>query len=138
MKNKLLWLLAGVIAFDFGITMLGQPASYWHDPHTAHEGNPVFRWFMVRGTVCYLAFVLGYVAGVVALVSRLPRQAAIITGLVFLLVHYFAGSGWLAFHFHHDLIGPAVYALVLSIALILILDSADWKACFGNDNCEHK
>jgi hypothetical protein len=138
MKNKLLWLLAGVIAFDFGITMLGQPASYWHHPETAHEGNPVARWFMVQGIVCYLAYILGYIAGVVTLVSRLPRRAAIITGLVFLLIHYFAGSGWLAFHFHHDMIGPAIYALVISIALILILDSADWKACFGNDNRERK
>jgi hypothetical protein len=138
MKNKLLWLLAGVIAFDFGITMLGQPAGYWHHPDTAHEGNPVFRWFMVRGAVCYLAFVVGYIGAVVALVSRLPRQAAIITGSVFLLVHYFAGLSWVAFHFHHDMIGLAIYALVLSIALKSILNPADWKACFGNHSREQK
>ena len=138
MKNKLLWLLAAVIVFDFGITMLGQPASYWHHPHTADEGNPVFRWFMIRGAIVYLAFVFGYVAGVVALVSRLPRQAAIITGLVFLLSHYFAGSTWLDFHFHLNMVGRAIYALVLSIALILIFKSVDWKACFGNEKSEQK
>jgi len=67
------------------------------------------------------------------LVSQLPRQAAIIAGSVFLLVHYFAGLSWVAFHFHHDMIGPVIYALVLSIALMSIFKSADWKACFGND-----
>jgi hypothetical protein len=136
MKNKLLWLLAAVIVFDFCITMLGQPASYWHHPHTADEGNPIFRWFMIHGVVVYLAFIFGYVAGVVVLVSRLPRQPAIITGLVFLLSHYFAGSTWLDFHFHLNMMGPAFYALVLSIALILILTSVDRKACMGNDKLE--
>jgi uncharacterized MnhB-related membrane protein len=134
MKNKLLWLLAAVIAFDFGITLLGQPSGYWHHPHMADEGNPVFRWFMVRGVVCYLVFILGYTAGVLVLVSRLPRQAAIITGLVFLLSHYFAGSTWLDFHFHFNMIGPALYALVVSIALLLIFQSGDWKACLCGNN----
>lgn len=132
MKNKLLWLLSVVIVFDFGITLLGQPASYWHHPHTADEGNPVFRWFMIRGVVVYFAFILGYVAGVVALVSRLPRQAAIITGLVFLLSHYFAGSTWLDFHFHLNMVGPAIYALVLSVGLLLIFQSGDGGTCFGD------
>jgi hypothetical protein len=130
MKNKLRWLLVAVIAFDFGITIFGQPASYWHDPHTADEGNPVFRWFMFRGAFCYLAFILAYIVGVSALVATLPRQAAIITGLVFLLSHYFAGSTWLSFHFHLGMAGPIMYAVVLSIALILILQSGGSESCF--------
>jgi hypothetical protein len=136
MKNKLLWLLAAVIVFDFGITLLGQPPSFWQHPDTANEGNPVFRWFMVRGVAVYLAFIFGYVSGVVALVSRLPRQAAIIIGLVFLLSHYFAGSTWLDFHFRLNMMGPAIYALALAIALILIFNSFDWRACFGNSKLE--
>jgi hypothetical protein len=133
MKNKLLWLLAAVIVFDFGITLVGQPASYWHHPHTAEEGNPIFRWFMIRGIICYLAFILGYTSGVVAMVSRLPRPAAIITGLAFLFSHYFAGSTWLDFHFHLNMVGPAIYALVLAVAFLLVFQSGDWKACFGED-----
>lgn len=134
MKVKLLWLLAAVIVFDFGITLLGQPSSYWHHPHAADEGNPVFRWFMVRGIICYLAFILSYTGGVVVLVSRLPKQTAVITGFVFLLSHYFAGSTWLSFHFHLNMIGPALYALALAIATTLVLQPADWKTCFGNGN----
>jgi len=130
MKNKLRWLLLAVIAFDFGITMFGQPSSYWHSPHTADEGNPVFRWFMFQGAYCYLAFILAYLVGVFALVTLLPRQAAIITGLIFLLSHYFAGSTWLSFHFHLGMTGPILYAVVLSIALISILQPAELKVCF--------
>jgi hypothetical protein len=130
MNNKLRWLLVAVIAFDFGITIFGQPPSYWHNPHTADEGNPVFRWFMVRGAVYYFAFILSYMVGVLALVTALPKQAAIITGLVFLLSHYFAASTWLSYHFKLSMAGPIIYAVVLSIALILILQSGGSKSCF--------
>jgi len=130
MKNKLCWLLVAVIVFDFGISIFGQPSSYWHNPQTADEGNPVFRWFMYQGAFCYLAFILAYLVGVLALVTRLPRPAAVITGLVFLLSHYFAGSTWLSYHFHLGMGGPIIYALVLSIALIMILQSGDPKVCF--------
>jgi hypothetical protein len=129
MKKNLLFLLAAVIAFDFFVTILGQPNSYWLDPRTAHEGNPVFRWFMFQGAACYFAFIAAYIAGVVGLVSRLSRQTAIVVGLVFLLTHYFAASSWLAFHFHFDLVGPVVYALVLSVWLISIMRPSDWNAC---------
>ena len=93
---------------------------------------------MVQGVLSYLTFIVCYIAGVVAVVSRLPRQAAIITGLVIMLIHYFAGSGWLAFHFHHDMMGPAIYALVLAVALVSILNSSRWKVCLDKDNHDQK
>ena len=123
MKNKLLWLMLAVIAFDFVITLIGQPSSYWHDPHTAREATPLFAWFMVRGIFWYLAFILLYMASVTVLIRVLPRQAAIITGLVFLLSHYFAACTWLTLRFGFGMIGPIVYAVLLSTALVSILKS---------------
>ncbi len=118
-----------VIAFDFGITLLGQPSSYCHDPQTANEGNPVFAWFIVRGAASYLAFIAIYISGVVQLVRRLPGQPAIITGLIFQLSHYFAGCNWLDFHFRLNMFGPIIYAAVLSIALLAVLRSGPSSAC---------
>jgi len=129
MKNKLLWFLAAVVAFDFLITILGQPQSYWLDPQTANEGNPVFRWFMVRGAACYFAFILAYIAGVVSLVSRLTNRPAAIVGSVFLLSHYFAACTWLSFHFHLNMAGPAIYALVLSVVFLSIVQPPNRKTC---------
>jgi hypothetical protein len=79
MKNKLLCLLLAVIVFDFGVTLVGQPSSYWSDPHTAREANSLFAWFMVRGIAWYLALILVYVASVGALLKILPRRGAIVT-----------------------------------------------------------
>ena len=129
MKNRLTWLLVAVIAFDFGITLLGQPSSYWHDSHTANEGNPVFAWFMIRGIVSYAAFILAYIISAAVLVRMLPRQIGITTGLVFLLSHYFAASTWLDFHFKLNMIGPIIYAAVLSMALLTILQSRPSAVC---------
>ena len=123
MKNRLTWLLLAVIAFDFAVTILGQPSRYWTNPASANEGNRLFAWFMVRGPVAYAGLILAYMTGVAVLVRMLPRQTAIITGLVFLLAHYFAGSTWLTFHFHLGMVGPVAYAVVLSMALLSILQS---------------
>jgi hypothetical protein len=129
MKNRLIWLLLAVIAFDFGVTLVGQPSSYWRDPHTANEGNAAFKWFMVQGIFCYGAFILTYISAVSMLLRVLPRQIAIVTGLVFLLSHYFAGSTWLSFHFKLGMIGPILYAMVLSTVLISFLQSSGTNGC---------
>lgn len=129
MKSRLLALLAAVIASDFGLTLLGQPAAYWHDPHAAREANPLFAWFMVRGLAWYLPCIAAYTLGVVALVRALPRQTAIVVGLVFLLAHYFAACTWLTLRFDLGMTGPVVYATVLAIALTSILQSAKTSFC---------
>jgi hypothetical protein len=129
MKNRLIWLLLGVIVFDFGITLLGQPSSYWADPRTANEGNPVFRWFMVQGIGPYTLFILAYILVVGLLMKMLPRRLAIVTGLVFLLSHFFAGSTWLSFRFNFGMLGPIGYAVVLSVSLISILQAGGAALC---------
>ncbi len=129
MKNRLLWVLLAVIAFDFTVTLLGQPSSYWRDPHTAREGNQLFAWFMVRGLSWYVPCIVGYIAGVVYLVKSLPRRAGFITGLAFVLAHYFAGCTWLLLRFDFGMTGPVVYAIALSIALVSAMQSAVPASC---------
>ena len=129
MKNRLLWLLLAAIAFDFGVTLIGQPSSYWSNPHTAREANSLFAWFMVRGIAWYLALFVGYLVSVTALLKLLPRQSAIVTGLVFLLSHYFAACTWLTLRFDLGMTGPVIYATVLSIALVSILRSETSRSC---------
>ena len=129
MKNRFLILLAAVMLFDFGLTIAGQPPLYWHDPLAADEGNPLFRWAMIQGWPIYFAVILTYIAGVLLLVSRLPRQAAFVTGFAFLLTHYCAGSTWLLFHFHTGMTGPILSAVALSVALAALCGGE--KFCFS-------
>jgi hypothetical protein len=138
MKNKLLWVLIAVMLFDFGVTIAGQPSGYWHDPSLADEGNPLFRVAMLKGWPFYFAAILAYVTAVAALVTWLPRRIGLTTGLAFLLVHYLAGSTWLLFHFHLGLMGPILYAVAISMALMSILYSGDLRLCFMPANGEEK
>ena len=131
MKTRLQWLVLAVIAFDFGITLVGQPHSYWLEPHTAWEATPLFAWFMVRGIIWYLGFVVSYMSVVFVLMRALPRQTAIIVGLVFLLSHYFAACTWLSLRFDFGMIGPIVYAAVLSSVLVSILKLGPLGGCIA-------
>jgi hypothetical protein len=134
MKHRLSWLLLAVMGFDFGITLLGQPSSYWHDPHAAREANALFAWFMVRGLAWYIPSILCYMAGVVGLVRLLPQRSAIITALVFLFAHYFAGCTWLTLRFDLGIVGPVIYGVVVSIALVSIVESAMPIQCAEGKN----
>jgi hypothetical protein len=131
MKNKLLWLLLAVIAFDFGVTLVGQPSSYWSNAHTAREANPLFAWFMVRGITWYFFLIVTYMVSVSVLLRVLPRQSATVTGLVFLLSHYFAACTWLTLRFDLGMTGPVIYATVLSIALVSIFQSGSPNSCIS-------
>jgi hypothetical protein len=84
---------------------------------------------MVRGIAWYIALILAYVIGVAMLLRVLPRQAAIVTGLVFLLSHYFAACTWLMLRFDLGMTEPIVYATVLSMALVSILQSGSSNSC---------
>jgi hypothetical protein len=134
MKIRPIWILLAVIAVDFGVTLIGQPSSYWHDPQTAREANSLFAWFMVRGLAWYLGFILVYMTGVTVLIRKLPRQAAIITGLVFLLSHYFAACTWLTLRFDLGMSGPIIYAVVLSTVLVLSVQSGVMRLCPAEEN----
>jgi len=65
---------------------------------------------MMRGLAWYLSFILVYAASVAVLVKALPRKSATITGLVFLLSHYFAACTWLVLRFDLGMMGPIIYA----------------------------
>jgi hypothetical protein len=67
-------------------------------------------------------------------VKILPGQTGFVTGLVFLLAHYFAGCTWLALRFDLGMTGPVIYAIVLSISLVSILQSGVSSQCGDNKN----
>ncbi len=51
------------VLMDLIITLAGQPATYWHDPSKAREGNMFIRLFMVRGYLPFILCWLFYTAG---------------------------------------------------------------------------
>lgn len=91
MKAWTVFLLPG-----FGCrSLIGQPPSYWHDPKTANEAEPIVRFLMVRG---YMAFVVGglrYVITTIVVVSVAPRRVGMVILLTLLLAHFWGVASWL-------------------------------------------
>ncbi len=110
--------MAGVILFDMAATFAGQPASYWSDPATVHEGNRLFHWVMSRGYPVAMLVDAVYLAGSVLLVSILPWRLGLTLLFALVLGHYFGGSTWLCFRYGLGAQGMVLYGLLLAAVLV--------------------
>ena len=62
-----------IVALDGGLTLLGQPAAYWHGNLSAvNEANPVGIWFLNYGPKAFTLALTGWAGLVLLLSSALP------------------------------------------------------------------
>jgi hypothetical protein len=129
--KRLRWVMLGVILFDLGSTLLGQPGSYWQHPETADEGNRLFRFFMVLGPLPYFSFDLVYLAVAFLVASMACRRGALIGIFSYILGHYYGASSWLANHWHLGAASFIVYGMVLACVLVSLAFPACGRASPG-------
>jgi len=116
--RRLRWVMACAMLFDFCITFVGQPSSYWQHPHTVREGNGFFRYFFSHGlSACILTEVV-YISAVFFLVSILPRRLALVSVFAFILGHYFGASTWLNYYWHFGINAPIIYGIILGVVFV--------------------
>jgi len=116
--RRLRWVMIGSILFDLGITLAGQPSSYFHDPHTVNELNGFFSYFYIHGLSAFILTILIYPTLVFCLVSVLPRRLALVTAFAFTLGHYFGASTWLVYHWQFGINAPIIYGVILSVLFV--------------------
>ena len=104
--------------FDFGITLFGQPSSYWHHPHNVREGNGFFRYFFSHGLSTFILTELVYISAVFIIVSILPRRMALVSVFAFILGHYFGASTWLNYYWHFGINAPIIYGIILGVVFV--------------------
>ena len=105
------------MSFDLAMTLIGQPATYWADPASANEGNPLVRFVMNQGIVLLLVGAALYAAVAIALVTVLPVRLGLPLLLTLTIWHYYGASAWLQHHFHISY-GFLVYGAALSVVLV--------------------
>src|SRR5262249_58188235 len=80
MRRKKLWLclpLTAMALLDLGLTLRGQPASYWEGSFTdTREGNPVVDAVLRVHPLAVVAAAVVYVLGFTGLILLLPRPVA--------------------------------------------------------------
>jgi hypothetical protein len=103
---------------DAVITVIGQPASFWHDPSTTTEGTPIVRFFLARGILPYLVVGSLYVAGTLFIASITPKRIGLTILFFTILGHSFGFTTWLRYHFHCSTL---ISLLRLGIAALIML-----------------
>lgn len=112
--RRLRWLMSSVQVANAALDVAGQPAAYWHDPSKADERFAIGRWFMHLGSWPFFAYLLVVVVGAFALVTYLPRCAASIVLLTFLLLNFQGTCSWMMGRFDVDFFAAILLAVAIA------------------------
>ena len=116
--RRLCWVMAFTIAIDGIFTLIGQPASYWQNPATVHEANPMSKFFLEKGWWAFAAYILAQMAVPWLIALRVAPVIGWALAFGMALGGFFGGSNWLFYEWRLGLQAPVVYALLLSIVIV--------------------
>ncbi len=117
--TRLRWIMFAPVLVDFAVTLIGQPASYWHNPQTAHESNELARVFLTHGWAAYLLYGSIYSSAVFFFVSELPQKLGLICAFTVILGGFTGFSNWFFYQWRLGAAVPALCGIALS-ALIVV------------------
>ena len=80
---------------DAGVSLACQPAAYWRDPATMHEGNPAWAALLAHGPGVFLAGFLLYGLIIAAALVWLRGALQKLLGMFVLLAHSYGAASWL-------------------------------------------
>jgi hypothetical protein len=129
--KRLRWVMVGALLFDYFITILGQPNTYWQHPEAAVEINQGIYHSLSRGWPFYCFESLIIIVLMFLIVSILPRRTALFAIFTIILNHFFGASTWLCYHWHFGVGGLLVYGVILSAILVLWVPPMPSKATGG-------
>ena len=113
--------MLGVILLNLLLSVLGQPASYWHHPETADESNHLFHFFMVLGPAAWFAFEAIYLAVAFVVASLACGRGALIGIFSYIFGHYFGASTGLVFFCRLGSAGFIIYGIVLACMIVAVM-----------------
>jgi hypothetical protein len=119
--KRLCWVMALTTAVDGIFTLIGQPASYWQNPATVHEANPVSKFFLEEGWWAYAAYNVVEIAAPWFIALRAAPVIGWALALGVALGGLFGGSNWLFYEWRLGLQAPIAYAALLSIAVVSLV-----------------
>ena len=118
--KRLRWVAVAMILADLTVTLVGQPATYWHHPETMHEANSVSRLFLGYGWWAFFLYDLVYAWGVFQLVSKLPKVIALVSVFPVILGHFNGVSCWFFYEWRMGMETPVIFGIILSVVIVLL------------------
>lgn len=105
-KTSRLWLclpFALIFLVDAGITLAGQPGSYWAgNRQSANEAFPVFYWALSIGPWAFVLLCLAWFSAFSALIAFMPHPVSAILSLALVNGHTWGSMTWLVYHIQLD------------------------------------
>jgi len=126
--RRLRWLMALTTTVDGAFTLAGQPASYWRETLTAHEANPLAKFFLETGWWAYGTYIVALIAVPWLLSMRVSRGTGWVIVLGMTLGGLLGGSNWLFYEWRLGLQAPILYSMVLSLMIVWLLLKGNQKA----------
>lgn len=113
------WLMVLASTLDYACTLIGQPSSYWQNPATVHEGNPMARYFLLHGWLAYTFYmVVFYALGPLMLTGWLSRPASFVVAIAFTIGGYLGASSWFFYEWRMGLESPILIGCVFSFLVV--------------------
>jgi len=112
------WIMVAAMFIDFTNTLIGQPASYWHDAAAQHEANALSRLFLGRGWIYYLGLNVILAVGEFVLVTILPLPIAFVCAFAFTFGSFVGASNWFFYEWRMGWIAPVAYGVILSTLMV--------------------
>jgi ribosomal protein L36 len=114
------WVMVAPMVLDLMNTLIGQPSSYWLNPETVYEGNPISRYLLIHGWYTYLFVHIIFIMGLFWLVRILPKRIGLICIFFFIFGGFVGASCWFFYVWRMGMQAPVIFGLVLSIFITLL------------------
>ena len=118
--KRLRWLIVGPMVLDLMNTLIGQPSSYWLNPETVHEGNPMSRYLLIHGWYTYLFVHMIFIMGLFWLVWIFPKRIGLICIFFFMFGGFIGASCWFFYVWRMGMQTPVILGIILSILIVLL------------------
>ena len=114
------WVMVGPMVLDLINTLIGQPSSYWLNPETVYESNPISRYLLIHGWYTYLLVHMIFIMGIFWLVSIFPKRIGLICIFFFMFGGFVGASCWFFYVWRLGMQAPVIFGIIISLFIVLL------------------
>jgi hypothetical protein len=125
--RRLCWIVPFIMLVDAAFTLFGQPSSFWSDSSNTNEIDPVARFFLVRGVLPYIFWVVLRIVLVLFTASITPRKVGLTILFFFLLEHFWGITSWILYYYHWSDWLQNAFELTIAVLIALSISQTTTK-----------
>jgi hypothetical protein len=121
------WIMLFAMLTDGMVTLIGQPAGYWHDPSLVYEGNAISKFFLLQGWYAYALEQIVIGLALYRLVAVLSSRWALVISFGFSFMGFIGSSNWFFYNWRFGWPMLVAWGCVLSIGIVFSIFNSKGK-----------